>query len=160
MPRDSTPVFRPIYLSEAYFVSVMTFKKEITNESQLPEAAAGLIEYAGGRKIFLFEGEMGSGKTTFIKAICNFLGVKDGLSSPTYSIVNEYNTTDGKRICHFDLYRLKNLQECLDIGMEDYLDSGDYCFVEWPKIAERIYPDNAVSVKIGTEKEKRLISAN
>ena len=110
--------------------------------------------------MFLFEGEMGSGKTTIIKAICNYLGINEGLSSPTYSIVNEYLTNMGKHVYHFDLYRLKDLQECLDIGMEDYLDSGNYCFIEWPQIAEKIYPENVVRVKIQSEENKRIITAH
>ena len=138
----------------------MTFIKEIKTENELAGIASQLINFSGDRKVFLFEGEMGSGKTTIIKAICNYLGINEGLSSPTYSIVNEYLTNMGKQVYHFDLYRLKDLQECLDIGMEDYLDSGNYCFIEWPQIAEKIYPENVVRVKIQSEENKRIITAH
>ncbi|MBC7864524.1 MAG: tRNA (adenosine(37)-N6)-threonylcarbamoyltransferase complex ATPase subunit type 1 TsaE [Bacteroidia bacterium] len=128
----------------------------ISAEEELPLVASKLLAFAGDRKVFLFYGEMGSGKTTFIKTLCEALGVKEGLSSPTYSIVNEYISENGKKIYHFDLYRLKNIAECMDIGMEEYLYSGNYCFVEWPEIAERIYPDGVVKVKINVVDEKRV----
>lgn len=110
-------------------------KLDISDVSTLPSACKKLIEFAGDIKVFAFNGEMGSGKTTFIKELSKILGSKDDLSSPTYSIVNEYNSLEGK-IYHFDLYRLKNTEELLDLGFEEYLDSGNYCFIEWPLIGE------------------------
>jgi tRNA threonylcarbamoyladenosine biosynthesis protein TsaE len=101
--------------------------------TDLTEVAIAFIEYARDHRIWLFHGEMGSGKTTFIKAICTQLGVKDAMSSPTFSIVNEYLTKDNKRIFHFDFYRIKNEAEAFDIGTEEYFYSGNYCFVEWPE---------------------------
>ena len=86
-------------------------------------------------KVVLFYGEMGAGKTTLIKEICAQLGVTDGMSSPTFALVNEYHTKDNSTIYHFDLYRIKNIEECLDMGMEEYIQSGNYCFIEWPEIA-------------------------
>jgi tRNA threonylcarbamoyladenosine biosynthesis protein TsaE len=123
----------------------------LLEEDKLSEAARALIQFAGDRKIFLFNGEMGAGKTTFIKALCKELGVDENMSSPTYSIVNEYINSSGNKVFHFDLYRLKNIEECFDIGMEEYLDSGDYCFIEWPEIAQPIYPLDVVNVTISVE---------
>jgi tRNA threonylcarbamoyladenosine biosynthesis protein TsaE len=91
---------------------------------------------------------MGSGKTTLIKEICHQLGVTDTMSSPTYGLVNEYHTSSKKLIYHFDLYRIKDLAECLDIGMEEYLYSGNYCFIEWPDVAKQLMPEEAVKVFI------------
>ena len=134
-----------------------SFSVEINSESELPSLAKRLLEFSKGKKVFLFYGEMGSGKTTFIKTICETLGVKNGLSSPTYSIINEYISEDGEKIYHFDLYRLKNLEECVNVGMEDYLFSGHYCFIEWPELAEKICPDEVVKVKIFSEGKGRRV---
>lgn len=131
---------------------------EISDESDLPALAKKILSDAGERKVFLFYGEMGSGKTTLIKALCQALGASEGLGSPTYSIVNEYHANDGKILYHFDLYRIKDLAECLDLGMEDYLYSGNYCFIEWPEIAERIYPEELVEVSIARRNSKREFS--
>jgi tRNA threonylcarbamoyladenosine biosynthesis protein TsaE len=98
---------------------------------------------------------MGVGKTTFIKEIAKVLGVNDTMSSPTYSIVNEYQLENGK-IFHFDLYRVKSFDECLDIGMDEYLNSGNYCFIEWPEIANPLYPENHIVIKITTENQFRI----
>lgn len=125
----------------------------------LDEVAKDIVASLGERKIILFYGEMGSGKTTLIKEICHQLGVTDSMSSPTYGLVNEYNYSKGK-IYHFDLYRVKNLEECLDIGMEEYLYSGNYCFIEWPDIAASLYPENTVKVHIeGTGELRDIVSA-
>jgi tRNA threonylcarbamoyladenosine biosynthesis protein TsaE len=104
-------------------------------------------------KVVLFYGEMGAGKTTLIKEIGKQLGVADGMSSPTFALVNEYHTKDHNIIYHFDLYRVRNIEECLDMGMEEYLDSGNYCFIEWPDIALPLLPDNYYTVSIKTEKD-------
>lgn len=110
---------------------------DISDVEKLPEAAKKLLEFSGGIKVFAFNGEMGSGKTTFIKELSKILGSKDNFSSPTYSIVNEYVSPVGK-IYHFDLYRLKSVEELMDIGFEEYLCSGHYCFIEWPLIGETL----------------------
>ncbi|MGZ3865449.1 MAG: tRNA (adenosine(37)-N6)-threonylcarbamoyltransferase complex ATPase subunit type 1 TsaE [Bacteroidia bacterium] len=122
----------------------------------LHEVARDIIANLGDKKTILFYGEMGSGKTTLIKEICRELGVKDNMSSPTFSLVNEYNGTKSK-IYHFDLYRVKNFEECLDIGMEEYLYSGNYCFIEWPDVAKQIIPEDAAKVFIEGSGEMRSI---
>lgn len=91
---------------------------------------------------------MGAGKTTFIKAICEELAVKDTVNSPTFSIVNEYETAEGEIIYHFDCYRINKIQEALDLGAEEYMYSDNYCFIEWPENIEQILPENAVNVEI------------
>ena len=102
-------------------------------------------------RVFAVSGPMGAGKTTFIQAICRQLGVKDNVSSPTFSIVNEYHTGSGEPVFHFDLYRLRKPEELLDIGYEDYFFSGDYCFIEWPELAGMLIPAGAVKVEITVE---------
>lgn len=118
---------------------------EVNTVDALPAAAQQVLEFAGNSRIFLLEGDMGSGKTTLTKEMCRALGSADNFSSPTYSIVNEYLYPGGK-IFHFDLYRLKNLAELLDIGFEDYLYSGHYCFIEWPALAADLFPEGAIKI--------------
>ena len=120
---------------------------QVDSPNQLPEAANWLLNFAGTQKVFLFFGEMGAGKTTFIKALSRALGVIDAVSSPTYSIVNEYSLTDGS-VYHFDFYRLKSQEEAFDIGFEEYLYSKKYCFIEWPEKIKDLWPPEFVSVKI------------
>lgn len=107
---------------------------DISDISTHAQAAEQLIEFAGKERVFLFTAPMGSGKTTFIKSLCRSLGVRATMSSPTYSIVNEYHT-DGSKLFHFDLYRLKSPEELFELGFEEYLDSGNYVFIEWPELA-------------------------
>jgi tRNA threonylcarbamoyladenosine biosynthesis protein TsaE len=114
----------------------------------LEELAKKLIREAGSNRVIIFNGEMGSGKTTFIKAIGHVLNVKDGMSSPTFSIVNEHDRSTGEKIYHFDFYRLKNELEAYDIGTEEYLDSGSYCLIEWPDKIPSLLPDKYVEVSI------------
>jgi tRNA threonylcarbamoyladenosine biosynthesis protein TsaE len=132
---------------------------KVNSESDLGDVAARLIAFAGETKVFLFRGAMGSGKTTFIKAICRFLGSTDSFSSPTYAIVNQYESERG-RLFHFDLYRLKNAGELLDIGIEEYLFSGNYCFFEWPDLVEQFVEGAFVEVDIQTEANIRYIRAS
>jgi tRNA threonylcarbamoyladenosine biosynthesis protein TsaE len=106
----------------------------------IDEAAVGFIEMAGPRRVIAFHGEMGAGKTTFIKAICRQLGVMDNVSSPTFSIINEYKTGDKTKVYHMDLYRLKNEEEALMAGIEECFYSGQWCFIEWPDKAPGILP--------------------
>lgn len=122
----------------------------------LPEVAHDIISSIGDKKIILFYGEMGSGKTTLIKEICKQLGVTGSMSSPTFGIVNEYTAAHGK-IYHFDLYRVKNLEECLDLGMEEYLYSGHHCFIEWPDMAASLYPEKVMKVFIEGVGETRSV---
>lgn len=135
-------------------------KFRLTDLNGIQETAADFLRSFPDKKIFAFQGELGAGKTTFIKALCQQLGVKDSMSSPSFSLVNEYKSEDENPIYHFDLYRLKNAQEAFDIGMEEYLYSGNYCFVEWPERAEGILPEETVHVKITMEKGCRSIEIN
>ena len=114
---------------------------------QLPTVASQIIEFAANSRIFLFYGEMGAGKTTLIKALCESLGTSESVTSPTFSIVNEYEGTDN-RIYHFDFYRLKNETEALDMGYEEYFYSGAWCFIEWPEKIPNLLPDHYISLKI------------
>ena len=107
--------------------------------ADLPELAKELIRDFGDSKTWVFQGEMGAGKTTLIKEICHQLGVAQSVQSPTFSLVNEYVDGKGNPVYHFDLYRLKNAQEAFDIGLEEYLDSGHLCLVEWPEQAEEFW---------------------
>ena len=115
--------------------------------SDLSAIAQKLLNFVGDDRIFLFHGEMGAGKTTFIKALCAELGVDGPVSSPTFAIVNEYAGTK-HRIYHFDFYRLKTQTEALDMGCEEYFYSGDYCFIEWPDKIPDMLPSHYISVNI------------
>ena len=109
-------------------------------------------------KVYCFNGKMGAGKTTFIKAICEEMGVKEIVNSPTFSIVNEYEAADGRIIYHFDCYRINKIQEALDLGAEEYLYSGNYCFIEWSENIASLLPDNTMNVDIEeTEEGIRMI---
>lgn len=115
----------------------------------LTKTAVSVLEKTKKNKIFLFSGEMGSGKTTLIKAICQQLGIEDIVSSPTYSIVNIYQSTLFGEVYHFDLFRLKNEQEAEEIGIADYLDSGNICIIEWPEIAPNILQSrNSIAINL------------
>ena len=116
--------------------------------SDLDQAAAQLLAFAGERRKFAFYGEIGAGKTTFIQAICRRLGVREAVVSPTFALVNEYRTDDDELIYHLDLYRLKNVQEALDIGIEDRLYDENYCFIEWPELVEDLLPEDTVRIKL------------
>jgi len=131
---------------------------ELNSITELNGAAKALFNFSGDAKIFVFEGEMGAGKTTFIKTVCEELGVTDVVSSPTFSIVNEYETSDAT-VYHFDFYRIKNLQEAYDLGYEEYFYSGDYCLIEWPERIAELLPDSYVKVTITTlAPDKRMFS--
>ena len=125
--------------------------------SKLPAAAKEILSFAQAKTIFCFYGELGAGKTTLIKEICRQLGVTDPGSSPTFSLINEYDAGSGKRLFHFDLYRLKSESEIYDIGYEEYLFSGNYCFIEWPLKIERLLPANHVKVQIEVKEGERII---
>ena len=119
----------------------------IQHIEEIREAAREFINHIGEHRVFAFYGEMGAGKTTFIKAICEELGVEDVITSPTFAIVNEYTSTNGP-IYHFDFYRIKKLEEVYDMGFEDYFYSGALCFIEWPELIEEVLPEDAVKVNI------------
>jgi len=121
---------------------------KINDLEHIREAARQFIDAMGTEHVFAFYGSMGAGKTTFIKAICEELGVDDVVTSPTFAIVNEYVTSTGGTIYHFDFYRIKKLEEVYDMGYEDYFYSDALCFIEWPEMMEELLPDNAVRVNI------------
>lgn len=129
----------------------------IYTENELVKAVQFLQAHLQNQKIFLFYGEMGAGKTTFIKAFCAALGVEDTVSSPTFSIVNEYLSPKGK-IYHFDCYRLKNQTEALDFGIEEYLYSGNYCLIEWPEKIPDLLPENylRISIEVQPDQQRKL----
>jgi len=122
-------------------------KIQINGLAELPDVANKLLAFAGEEKIFLFDGEMGAGKTTFIKSFCKVLGVENSVSSPTYSIVNEY-AGENNTVYHFDFYRIKNIQEAYDLGYEEYFYGGGICLIEWPERIEELLPDHYINVEI------------
>ncbi len=134
----------------------------IQDTEHIRQSAKQFIEHIGEARVFAFYGKMGAGKTTFVKAICEELGVEDVITSPTFAIINEYTGIKNQKsftIYHFDFYRIKRLEEVYDMGYEDYFYSGALCFIEWPELIEEILPDDAVRVSI-TEQEdgSRLVS--
>ena len=114
----------------------------------LERIAGEMISFHNNNRIFALQGRMGVGKTTFIKSICQVLGIKDIASSPTFSIINEYRTPSGDPVYHFDFYRIKNIEEAMDIGYEMYFFSGFYCFIEWPEKITELLPQDCVYVDI------------
>jgi tRNA threonylcarbamoyladenosine biosynthesis protein TsaE len=131
---------------------IMEHKIVIPDTSALDRAAREFLEEIGDNKLVAFYAPMGAGKTTFTTAVCRALGVEgDAVSSPTFSIVNEYRTKDGESIFHFDFYRINKIAEALDIGFYDYIDSGCLCLMEWPENVEDIIPDETVRVRISVD---------
>lgn len=124
----------------------------VSHLQALAQAAPQLLRFAAERRKFAFYGDIGAGKTTFIQTICQQLGVREAVVSPTFALVNEYSYLDasGKEqvIYHLDLYRLKNIQEALDIGIEQLLYDDNYCFIEWPELIEDLLPEDVVRIKI------------
>ena len=121
---------------------------QIKSIETIHKTAQEFINEIGDKKVFAFNGKMGSGKTTFIKAICEVLGVKENINSPTFSIVNEYVTENGQHIYHFDCYRINKVQEAIDFGAEEYLYSGNLCFIEWAENIAPLLPDSIINVEI------------
>jgi tRNA threonylcarbamoyladenosine biosynthesis protein TsaE len=122
---------------------------------ELKVLAQTLIESHPNDRLFAFRGQMGAGKTTFIKAVCSYLGCSEPVTSPTFAIVNEYQGSAGT-IYHFDFYRLKNSAEAINIGFEDYIYSNDYCLMEWPEMIEDIIPKNIVEVTISVDESTNI----
>ena len=120
----------------------------IKDISCLADAAQEFIAQMGESRIFAFYGTMGAGKTTFVKALCEAMGVTDTVNSPTFAIVNEYDTPSGRPIYHFDFYRIKRLAEVYDMGYEDYFYGRGLCFIEWPEFIEELLPEDTVRVNI------------
>ena len=119
-------------------------------------AAEKLLETYPGCRVFAFYGKMGAGKTTFIKAISSVLGAVDVVQSPSFAIINEYKTSEGSSIFHFDFYRIRKTEEVFDIGYEDYIYSGAYCFLEWPELVEDLLPPDVVKVTITGEDQRQI----
>lgn len=131
----------------------------IKDKRHLYVAAKQLLKNSGDKKIFAFYGSMGSGKTTIIKAICESLGAIDTVSSPTFTLVNEYKTSAGDLLYHIDFYRIKKQEEVYDFGIEEYLAGDCYCFMEWPELVEELLPPETVKVRISVDNyEQRILS--
>ncbi|WP_340112189.1 tRNA (adenosine(37)-N6)-threonylcarbamoyltransferase complex ATPase subunit type 1 TsaE [Maribellus mangrovi] len=136
------------------------FTRKVTSIDELQSVAEELVSAFSADRVFAFYGKMGAGKTTFIQSICRVLGSEDNVTSPTFALINEYNTDQLESIFHFDFYRIKELEEAYDLGYEDYIYSGSYCLIEWPEMIEPLLPDNIVEVKIEVQDdESRVITA-
>jgi tRNA threonylcarbamoyladenosine biosynthesis protein TsaE len=116
---------------------------------ELPDLARKILDQCADYRIFCLYGDLGAGKTTLVKAICLQLGAGDVVKSPTFALVNEYEGSEGS-IYHFDFYRVKRIEEIFDLGFEEYVDSGDYCFIEWPEVAEPLLPEETVEIRLET----------
>ena len=131
---------------------------KIESLERIHEAAREFIDKKGAATVFAFYGKMGAGKTTFIKAVCEELGVEDVITSPTFAIVNEYTDREGSPVYHFDFYRIKKLEEVYDMGYQDYFDSGNLCFLEWPELIDELLPTDAAKVTIVEQEDgSRLV---
>lgn len=131
---------------------------KINGTGDLPRAAAEFLELIGDHRLIAFYGSMGAGKTTFITALCQQLGVVDVVNSPTFTIVNEYCTETGEPVYHFDFYRIKSLQEVMDMGFDEYVYSGCLCLMEWPEMLGELLPEDALKVRISEQPDgTRLI---
>jgi tRNA threonylcarbamoyladenosine biosynthesis protein TsaE len=131
----------------------------IKDKRHLPAAAKQILKYSENKKIFAFYGSMGTGKTTIIKAVCEYLGAIDIATSPTFTIVNEYRTASGESLFHIDFYRIKKQDEVYDFGIEEYLSGNSYCFMEWPELIEELLPPETVVVRISVDdREQRILS--
>ncbi len=123
-------------------------KISIPTIDQIKEAAIKFLDLNRNNRIFAFYGEMGTGKTTFIISLCEQLQVNDVVTSPTFALINEYNSAKGFRVFHFDFYRINKIEEVYDLGYDDYFNSGNYCLIEWPEKIEDLLPEEAVKVQI------------
>ncbi len=129
----------------------------------LEQVSRELMKQYPGKYVFALYGAMGAGKTTFVKSLCKELGVIENVSSPTFSIINEYKTEKGNSVFHFDFYRINKIEEAYDIGYEDYFYREEYCFIEWPELVEELLPENCVYLKIeetGNQDERRFLVLN
>lgn len=126
----------------------------INSLAEINEAAKTFVENMGDATVFAFYGKMGAGKTTFIKALCEEMGVEDVITSPTFAIVNEYSAA-GQPVYHFDFYRIKSIREVYDMGYEDYFYSGNLCLIEWPELIDDLLPDDAMRIRIAEQPDGR-----
>lgn len=129
----------------------------VNHLSDLDSAAKELLAHCNPEKIFAFHGEMGVGKTTLIKSLCHQLGVSTPITSPSFSLINEYQNRDGEKIYHFDFYRIRNPSEAFDLGYEDYFYGPSYCFIEWPEKIQKLIPKSCVNIAMTEENGKRII---
>ena len=132
-------------------------KIEIESLSELPKVAEAVLGELRGRSVVLFRGPLGVGKTTLISRIAAALGAEDTVTSPTFALVNQYEGEGGRRIYHFDFYRINNVEEALDLGYEEYFYSGELCLVEWPEKIEPLLPEDAMTVMITVGEDERRI---
>jgi tRNA threonylcarbamoyladenosine biosynthesis protein TsaE len=136
---------------------IYTIKKDLekgivlVNAQGVEVTATDILEKCGSKRVFAFDGKMGAGKTTFIKHLCEAMGTEDVVNSPTFAIVNVYEVASGEEVYHFDCYRIKDIREAMDFGAEEYLYSGNYCFIEWAEMIEPLLPEDTVWVKIEVE---------
>lgn|ERR1035441_9311806 len=130
----------------------------MTSLNDLKQCAEDILLNYKDRRVFAFYGEMGAGKTTLIKELCRALNVIDQVNSPTFSIINEYETADNSSVYHADFYRIKDEQEAINIGFMDYLDSGCYCFIEWPEKIYNLLPLDSVKVQISVNESERILT--
>ena len=132
---------------------------KINGIENIAAAAQEFIAQMGDNRIFAFYGTLGAGKTTFVKALCEAMGVTDTVNSPTFAIVNEYDTPSGRPIYHFDFYRIKRLAEVYDMGYEDYFYGLGICFIEWPELIEDLLPEDTIRIRIEEQNDgKRILS--
>ncbi len=134
------------------------FETNLIAIDQIPALANSILQFAKEERLFVFIGQMGSGKTTLIKELCKQLGSNDNFSSPTYSIVNEYLKVGEEKIFHLDLYRLNSIEEALDLGIEDYISGEHYCFIEWPELIAPLLPVGLIKVEIKQKDNTRFIT--
>lgn len=145
-----------------YNTGVETAQFVMTSLDDLPAAATMLLEAASEEPVILFEGPMGAGKTTLIKEFCRQMGVQENVSSPTFALVNEYETETGKLIYHFDFYRISDEREALNIGALEYFDSGNICLIEWPSLIPNLLPEHylLVTLQPDANSEVRTMTIN
>ena len=130
----------------------------IATPDELPALAKSVLQFATGEKLFALYAPMGAGKTTLIKELCRQLGSDDNFSSPTYSIANEYKSLNAEKIFHLDLYRLKNLEDAYNIGIDEYISGSHYCFIEWPEVIGDLLPPDTVKIKIKQDGDVRYVT--
>jgi tRNA threonylcarbamoyladenosine biosynthesis protein TsaE len=134
--------------------------KILATENELEKVSRVILDFAKEYRIVTFRGDLGAGKTTLIKNMCNFLGIKDAVTSPTFSIVNEYESADSQTVFHFDFYRLESEEEAFDMGVEDYFYGGNLCLIEWPSKIESVLPEKRLEVHISIAKGGRKFLIN